>query len=116
MNAIVNLKTVHSQSPEGPVSIVVMGLNIPDPDSADSFIQHAAEKFTLQRTCSPPTTDRMLITVVTSMPLQQIVNRWHQIAANDPILNFYMSQMKAADVIRGTTVGVTLETASLVRP
>lgn len=115
MNSIVNLKTVHSQSPEGPVSIVIMGLNIPDLDSADDFIQKAAEKFTLQRTCSPPTTDRMLITIVTSTPLQQFVNRWHQIVTKDPILNFYMSQMKAADVIRGTDAGVTLESASLLQ-
>ncbi len=115
MNSIVNLKTVQSQSTEGPVSIVIMGLNIPDLESADDFIQQAAEKFTLQRTCSPPTTDRMLITVVTSMPLQQFVDRWHQIAANDPILNFYMSQMKVADVIQGTAPGVTLDTASLLQ-
>ncbi len=114
MNSIVNLKTVNTDSPSGAIPVIVMGLNIDDLDSADEFILEAAEKFKLQRMCSPPTTSAMLITVVTAMPIAQFVSRWRQISSEDEILGFFMSQMRRADVMRGTTVGVALETASLV--
>ena len=114
MNSIVNLKTVNTDSPGGAIPVIVMGLNIDDLDSADEFILEAAEKFKLQRMCSPPTTSAMLITVVTAMPIARFVSRWRRISSEDEILGFFMSQMRKADVMRGTTVGVALETASLI--
>jgi len=68
MNTIANLKTLNLQSSEGPVAAIVIGLNIPDVQAADSFVQEVAEKFKVQRMCSPPTTSVLLITVVTEMP------------------------------------------------
>jgi hypothetical protein len=114
MNSIANLKTLHLQSAEGPVNAIVMGLNIRDLETADAFISEAAEKFKLQRMCSPPDMSVLLITVVTEMPAAKFALRWHENETRDPILAFFMSRMKTADVVCGTTVGETLETVSLV--
>lgn len=114
MNSIANLKTVNAQSPEGPVPVIVMGLNIGDETQADEFVREVAEKFKVQRMCSPPTTTVMLITIMSSMPLKRFVDRWNELAREDKILGFFMRQMRKADVLRGTTAGVTLEQASLV--
>jgi hypothetical protein len=114
MNSIANLKTVNAQSADGPVDIIVMGLNIGDVDHSDDFISEVAEKFKLQRICSPPTTNRMLITIVSEAPLSRFVARWNEIVRTDKILGFFMNQMQKADVLRGTTAGETLERASLI--
>jgi hypothetical protein len=116
MNSIANLKIVNAESPEGPVPVIVMGLNIGDEERADEFVHEVVEKFKAQRMCSPPTTAAMLITIITAMPLKRFVDRWNELARNDKILGFFMSQMRMADVLRGTTAGVTLEQASLVTP
>jgi len=65
--------------------------------------------------CSPPTTSNMLITIVSEMSLNHFVASWHHVAEKDGILGFFMSQMRWAEVVRGTTVGVTLEKASLIK-
>ncbi|HEX8915992.1 MAG TPA: hypothetical protein VF796_26835 [Humisphaera sp.] len=114
MNSIVNLKTVNAQAAEGPVPVIVMGLNIGDETRADEFVHEVAEKFKAHRMCSPPTTDTMLVTIVSAMPLKGFVDRWNDLARQDRVLGFFMSRMRKADVLRGTTAGVTLEQASLV--
>ena len=114
-NTIANLKTMALQSSNGPVTAIVMGLNIRDQQNADAFIQEAAEKFKVQRMCSSPDTSVMLITIVSEMPASHFVKRWRQIAADDKILGFFMSQMRKADVLRGTVAGQTLETVSLLQ-
>jgi hypothetical protein len=114
MNTIANLKTMHLQSADGPVTAIVMGLNIGDTQSADAFIQEVAEKFKAQRMCSPPDTSMMLITLLSEMPARRFVERWRQLAAEDKILNFFMSQMRKAELSRGTVVGQPLESVSLL--
>lgn len=115
MNTIANLKTMNLQSADEQVTAIVMGLNIREPETADAFIREVAEKFKLQRMCSPPDTSVMLVTIISEMPAASFVERWHQLAAADEILSFFMSQMRKADVLRGTTAGQTLETLSLIR-
>jgi hypothetical protein len=114
MNTIANLKTMNLQSADGPVTAIVMGLNIRDPQAADAFIQEVAEKFKAQRMCSPPDTSMMLVTIVSEMPVVHFVKRWRQLATADKILSFFMSQMQKADVLRGVIAGETLEIASLI--
>jgi hypothetical protein len=116
MNSIANLKTVNAQSADGPVPVIVMGLNIGDEDRVDEFVREVVEKFKAQRMCSPPTTAVMLITIMSPMPLKRFVDRWNELAREDKILGFFMSQMQKADVVRGTAAGVTLEQVSLVAP
>src|SRR5215510_9380388 len=114
MNTIANLKTLNLQSADGPVTAIVMGLNIRDPQTADAFIEDVAEKFKAQRMCSPPDTSMMLITIVSEIPLVHFVERWRQLGTADKILSFFMSRMRQADVLRGVVAGETLETASLI--
>ncbi|WP_237712410.1 hypothetical protein [Pedosphaera parvula] len=91
-----------------------MGLNIPDPQNADSFVKQVVEKFKVQRMCSSPDTSVLLITIVSEMPAALFVDHWRKLAADDKILNFFTSQMQKADVVRGTAAGQTLETVSLL--
>lgn len=114
MNTIVNLKTVNLQSPDGPVTAIVMGLEIPEPQSADAFIREVAEKFKAQRMCSPPDTSIMVVTIVSEMPVSSFVSRWRQLEADDKVLEAFMSKMRRADVLRGTVAGQALETVSLL--
>jgi hypothetical protein len=114
MNTIANLKTMHLRSADGPVTAIVMGLNIRDTQSADVFIQEVAEKFKAQRMCSPPDTSVMLITLVSEMPAWRFAERWRQLAAEDKVLSFFMSQMRKADLSRGTVIGQALESVSLI--
>jgi hypothetical protein len=114
MNTIANLKTMNLQSADDPVYAIVMGLNIREPESAEAFVQEVAEKFKAQRMCSPTDTSVMLITIIGELPLSCFVDRWRALVAEDKILNFFMSQMRKADVLRGTAAGQTLETVSLI--
>lgn len=114
MNSIANLKSLHLQSEEGPVNAIVMGLNIRDLDTADAFIAESAEKFKLQRMCSPPDTSVLLITIMTEMPATRFAERWREIQSQDQILAAFMSMMKRADVERGTAAGDALESVSLI--
>jgi hypothetical protein len=113
-NFIHNLKTVAIES-EGRTRVaVVKGLNIPDDDAADAFVEEAAEKFKLQRMCSPPETDVLLITVIGNVAAPRFAARWRQIAASDAILGSFMSQMRQAEVVRGRPDGTPLESISLI--
>jgi hypothetical protein len=113
-NTISNLKTVSLQSQSRSGVGILMGLDIPDPDSFDPFVHEIAEKFKLQRMCSPPETDTLLITIIGTVPAARFVKRWREIAEEDGILKFFMSQMRLADVVRGTPEGKPLETVSLI--
>ena len=114
MNKIVNLKTLDLESADGPVTAIVMGLNIPDLRTADSFIEEAAEKFKLHRTCSSPNTSILLITVVSKMSAAHFIECWRRQVARDPILAFYMTQMRKADVLVGTFAGENNNAVSLL--
>lgn len=114
MNKIVNLKTVEYQSNSGTGSAIVMGVNIPDIETVDDFIRECVEKAKLQRMCSPPNTDRMLITVVSTISADRFVMTWKEVVAEDKIMAYFMSQMQKAEVLRGLKAGVTVDSASLI--
>jgi hypothetical protein len=93
----------------------MLGLNIGEPGTADSFVQEVVEKFKAQRMSSPPDTSMLLVTIVGEMPASHFAAHWRQLATVDPILKFFMSQMTKAEVLRDIAAGQTLETASLVQ-
>jgi hypothetical protein len=72
-----------------------------------------AEKVVLQRTCSPPDTAILFISIIGDLPAPEFKKRWRSLVAKDKILSFYMSQMKEATVLRGLSDGTVLEQESL---
>lgn len=112
-NSIHNLDTKWFRNDTGEFPAIVMGLNIVDDDTAESFLDHVVEQFKNQRMCSPPTTANMTITIVGNMSAERFRDLWAQRAAGDPILKVFMSQMVLADVlhIRG---GELLDRASMI--
>jgi len=114
MNAITELKTLKLDSYDGPVAAIIIGLKIAEAENADLFLLDVAEKFKHQRACSPPETSFLLITIVGAMTAAQFAKEWLKLTAHDQILGSIMSQMRKAEVLRGTDAGQTLETVSLL--
>ncbi len=92
----------------------MVGLDIPDVQTADAFVAEVAAQFKMQRMSSPPYTSGLLITIIGELPAAQFVRRWRELAATDPILAAFMSRMRIADVMRGLPSGQPSETLSLL--
>jgi hypothetical protein len=114
-NSISDLKTVNLQIQSGPLTAIMIGLDIPDIHTADAFIAEVAETFKLQRMSSPPETRGLLFTIIGELPASQFVRRWKELVDSDPILSVFMSQMRIADVMRGSPSGQPLENVSLLQ-
>ena len=114
-NSIHNLDTRIFQNDSGEFPAIVMGLNIPDAESAAAFLDHVVQQFKNQRMCSPPDTANMTITLSGNLTAERFRELWTQLYATDPILKTFMSMMVLADVlhIRGREL---LDRASLLPP
>jgi len=98
-NSIQNLDTKWFRNDAGEFPAIVMGLDILDEATAESFLDHVIEQFKSQRMCSPPTTGHMTITIAGNMSAERFRDLWVQRAAADPILKHFMSMMVRADVL-----------------
>src|SRR6185436_4950297 len=112
-NSIHNLDTKVFRNDSGEFPAIVIGLDIPDANSADAFLDHVIQQFKNQRMCSQPTTANMTITLAGNMTAERFRDMWAQRSATDPILKAFMSMMALADVlhIRGREL---LDRASLL--
>jgi len=113
-NSIANLKSVNFQSPTGPATAIMIGVNISDVQAADAFISEVAEKFKMQRMLSPPDTSGLLVTIIGDLPAARFAEKWRGLLAADQVLAAFMSQMRVADVMRGSPSGQMLEKVSLM--
>jgi hypothetical protein len=114
-NSVSVIKTVDGlQSPEGLVAAVMIGVDINDSSTAESFIAEVAEQFKSQRMISPPGTNALMITLVGDLSAARFAERWRALTAADAMLGIFMSQMRRADVLRGLAAGKPPETASLL--
>lgn len=114
VNAIKSLKTATINAPDGPVITVMVGIDVPDPGEVDAFMLLVAEKFKAQRMISPVETAGLLVTIIGELPAQEFARRWNDLASGDGILEFFMKQMRVADVVRGTPAGQKLDSVSLL--
>jgi len=112
-NSIHNLDTKWFRNDRGEFPAIVMGLDILDEETAESFLDCVIDKFKSQRMCSPPTTAHMTITIAGNMSAERFRDLWAQRSVDDPILKHFMSMMVHADVlhIRGREL---LDRASLI--
>jgi hypothetical protein len=112
-NSIHNLDTKLFQGQSGSFPGIVMGLNIHDMSTVDTFLDHLIEQFKNQRMCSPPETAHMTITLAGEMTAARFCDMWAERMVTDPILKHFMSSMVLADVlhIRGREL---LDRASLI--
>ena len=91
----------------------MMGLDVDDLSSLDSFIPHVVEKVKLQRMCSPPDTAILFITLIGDLSASDFRRRWLEQVSKDEILTFFISRMKEATVLHGKRDGTVLEHVSL---
>ena len=112
-NSVHNLDTKFFSNDSGEFPAIVMGLNVFDLENVDAFLDHVVQEFKIQRTCSPPNTATMTITIVGHMSAEHFSSLWKRRAAVDPVLKHFMSTMVLADVllISGNDL---LERASLI--
>jgi hypothetical protein len=113
-NRIAEVKTVQLQSDGGPFHALMMALDVNEPAEADHFIPEVAQRFKVQRMASPPDTSALLITIIGELPASSFAQGWQRLRTSDEILNVFMSQMRKADIIRGTRAGQMLESVSLL--
>jgi hypothetical protein len=92
----------------------VIGVDINDVATANSFIAEVVEQFKSQRMISPPATNALMITLVGDLSAAQFAERWRALTAADAVLGTFMAQMRRADVLRGSAAGQPLETLSLL--
>src|ERR1043166_3605307 len=101
-NKIVQIKTVQGGSPEQPTFAILMAMDISQAATAEAFLRKAAKTFVSHRMCSPPPTNGMLLTSIGDLSAARCAELWRQIMSEDKVLLFFMSQMRVADVIRGS--------------
>ena len=112
-NSIHNLETKWFKNESGEFPAIVMGLNVQDRQTVDSFLDHVIQQFKNQRMCSPPATTNMTITLAGEMSAEEFCAAWGIRASRDPVLKHFMSLMVLADVlhIRGREL---IDRASLI--
>jgi hypothetical protein len=113
-NKIVQIKTVQGGSPEQPTFAILTNMDINNSAAADGFLREVAKTFVSHRMCSPPQTNGMLLTIIGDLSAATCVELWRQIMNEDKALLFFMSQMRVADVIRGSASGEELERVSII--
>lgn len=94
--------------------MVVIGLDIDDPHSLDSFMLTVADTFKNQRMCSPPDTFGLFVTLIGELTAEDFKARWIRAAEADPIIKFFMGQMTEATVLHGKQDGTVIAHISLI--
>ena len=97
-NSIHNLDTKWYENETGEFPAIVMGLNVHDSNNLERFMGEVVEEFKVHRTCSPPETVHMSITILGYLTSKEFKDHWNKYLAEDEILKAYMSQMLLADV------------------
>jgi hypothetical protein len=113
-NRIAPIKTVPGGSAEQPTFAILTNLDIHDSATGEAFLREVAKTFVSQRMCSPPQTNGMLLTIIGDWPAAKCAEVWRQIMSEGKVLLFFMSQMRVADVIRGSASGEQLEQVSII--
>ncbi len=98
---------------EGGVALT-LSVDVNDAATASAFVFDVVEAFKVNRMIAPPTTNRLLITVIGEQTATQFANEWHLAAAKDPIVGAFMSKMAVAEVVQGTAQGAVRSQSSLL--
>ena len=113
-NSVHNLDTKIFVNDDGEeIPVILMGLDIRHPETAESFVNDVIEQFKNQRMCSPPTTANMSVTLSGPITAERFREIWTSRYSTDPILNTFMSMMVLADVLHIRS-NELLDQASLV--
>ncbi len=113
-NRIAQIKTVEVEDDAGPLTAIMIAVDVNDPRSAQAFAREIAQAFKSQRTLSPPDTAGLLITVIGALSADDFAAHWQDLVKEDQILAHFMKGTRVADVIQGTRDGRALSRASLL--
>jgi hypothetical protein len=113
-NHIHNSVTQTAQRDGRAFPIVVIGLDVNDLASLDSFMVTVADTFRNQRMCSPPETTGFFVTLIGVLTAEGFKERWMKSVQADPILKLFMDQMTEATVLHGKPDGTVIDHISLI--
>jgi hypothetical protein len=113
-NQIVEVKTIQAGTADEPIFAVMIAANVLDATDLRPFVAEIVEQFKVQRMISPPSTTHMLLSVRGDTTAAAIKALWDELAAADPVVRFFMTQMLVADVVRAGRTGPALEQVSLL--
>jgi hypothetical protein len=94
--------------------MVVMGLDLDDPDNLDAFMPTISQTFVSQRMCSPPETSTMFITLMGGVTAEEFKVKWAKEIERDGILATFMKLMTEATVLHGLPDGTIISHISLI--
>jgi len=94
--------------------MIVIGLDISDLSSLDSFMKTVEDTFRNQRMCSPPQTSGVFFTLIGAFTADAFKERWILAAQSDPIIKAFMSMMTEATVLHGKPDGTVISHVSLI--
>jgi len=113
-NRIHNVATQMAQRNGSPFPMVVMGVDIDDVATLDSFMQTVVATFKNQRMCSPPGTSGLFVTLMGGLTSETFKERWSVATGGDPILKAFMDRMTEASVLHGRRDGTVISHISLI--
>ena len=85
-----------------------------DGSAVHDLVVEAAERFKLQRMCSPPDTAGLLMSIIGPIDLAAFAEAWRRNTARDEVARFFLSQMQVATAVHGTARGEILGEESLL--
>lgn len=113
-NHIHNSVTQTAQRDGRAFPIVVIGLDVNELASLDSFMVTVADTFRNQRMCSPPDTTGLFVTLIGVLTAEGFKERWMRSVQADPIIKLFMDQMTEATVLHGKPDGTVIDHISLI--
>src|SRR5262249_53793434 len=117
MNEIASMKTSALTDPKGrPVSAVMVGVNIDDPQRLDAFAVELTEKMLMQRMVSPPDTSILIVTAIGDFELRRFAPALRRALRASAPMTAFLSIMTRADLVHGTRDGQILGAVSLLPP
>jgi hypothetical protein len=115
-NRVRQLETRVYEGDDGPVHLVKVGIDVADAGAADLFVARLVRQVALQRSCSPPQTTALVVTIVGELTAPAFAALWWKHLMDSTAMSFFMSKMTHASVIQGTRTGEVLSECSLLEP
>ena len=114
MNEVVQIKTEQLDDDEGTTHAMFVALRVSDPMSVEKFIKEVAQKALSHRMVSPPDTSMILFTITGELTAARFRQLWQRHVSPQTPMGVFMSRMRVADAIHGTSDGQVLDQCSLL--
>lgn len=117
MTEICEIKTIAVQAPNGATHGIMVAVNTDATGTPTTFVEELARKITLHRSCSPPDTSVLIVSLIGPFDADHFGREWAQALSSEDTtavaLRFFLKQMRTAVLVHGKRDGTVLEEVSL---